>query len=50
MEFSRQEYWMGCHLLLQEIFPPQGLNLVLAHLALNLTTSLYWLDDHGKVL
>ena len=24
MEFSRQEYWSGCHSLLQEIFPPQG--------------------------
>ena len=23
----RQEYWMGCHFLLQGIFPTQGLNL-----------------------
>ena len=26
MGFSRQEYWMGCHLLLQGSFPTQGLN------------------------
>ena len=26
MEFSRQEYWSGCHFLLQGIFPTQGLN------------------------
>ena len=26
MEFSRQEYWTGCHFLLQRIFPIQGLN------------------------
>ena len=26
MEFSRQEYWLGCHFLLQEIFPTQGSN------------------------
>ena len=26
MEFSRQEYWMDCHFLLQRIFPTQGLN------------------------
>ena len=26
MEFSRQEYWEGCHFLLQGIFPTQGLN------------------------
>ena len=24
--FSRQEYWTGCHALLQGIFPTQGLN------------------------
>ena len=23
-EYSRQEYWVGCHFLLQEIFPTQG--------------------------
>ena len=26
MEFTRQEYWSGCHFLLQEIFQTQGLN------------------------
>ena len=26
VEFSRQEYWSGCHFLLQGIFPTQGLN------------------------
>ena len=26
MGFSRQEHWSGCHALLQEIFPIQGLN------------------------
>ena len=28
MGFSRQEYWSGCHFLLQGIFPIQGSNLV----------------------
>ena len=27
MDFSRQEYWSGCHFLLQGIFLTQGLNL-----------------------
>ena len=31
MEFSRQEYWSGCHFLLQGIFPTQGLNPGLLH-------------------
>ena len=31
MGFSRQEYWMGCHFLLQGIFPTQGLNPGLLH-------------------
>ena len=31
MEFSRQEYWSDCRILLQEIFPTQGLNLGLLH-------------------
>ena len=26
MEFSRQEYWVGCHFLLQRIFPTQESN------------------------
>ena len=32
MGFSRKEYWMGCHFLLQGIFPTQGLNTCLLHL------------------
>jgi len=32
MGFSRQEYWSGCHALLQRIFLTQGLNLDLLHL------------------
>ena len=31
IEFSRQEYWSGCHSLLQGIFPTQELNLGLLH-------------------
>ena len=31
MGFSRQEYWSGCHFLLQGICPTQGLNLGLLH-------------------
>ena len=31
MGFSRQEYWVGCHCLLQGIFPTQGSNLGLPH-------------------
>ena len=30
MGYSRQEYWNGCHFLLQGIFPTQGLNLRLS--------------------
>ena len=29
--FSRQEYWRGCHALLQGIFPTEGLNPGLPH-------------------
>ena len=29
MGFSRQEYWVGCHALLQGIFPTQGSNTCL---------------------
>ena len=32
MGFSKQEYWSGCHALLQEIFPTQESNLHLLHL------------------
>ena len=31
MEFSRQEYWSGLPVLLQQIFPTQGSNLDLLH-------------------
>ena len=31
MGFSRQEYWVGCHFLLQGIFLTQGLNSHLLH-------------------
>ena len=31
MGFSRQEYWSGCHALLQGIFPTQALNPGLPH-------------------
>ena len=31
MGFSRQEYWVGCHALLQRIFPAQGRVLTLMH-------------------
>ena len=31
MKFSRQNSGVGCHFLLQEIFPTQGLNLGLLH-------------------
>ena len=31
MGFSRQEYRMDCHALLQQIFPTKGLNLHLRH-------------------
>ena len=36
--FPRQEYWNGCHFLLQGIFPTQGLNPGLLHL-------LHWQAD-----
>ena len=31
MEFLRQEYWSGCHFLLQGIFPTQESNPCLLH-------------------
>ena len=31
MGFSKEEYWSGCHSLLQRIFLNQGLNLGLLH-------------------
>ena len=47
MEFSRQEYWVGCHFLLQGIFPIQGLNPCLLHL-LNWQTDSLPLVPPGK--
>ena len=44
MEFPRQDTWVGCHFLLQEIFPTQGSNhhlLCLLHWKLN-----PWLLSH----
>ena len=38
MGFSRQEYWSGCHFLLQRIFLTQGSNSHLLHL-------LHWQAD-----
>ena len=42
--YSRQEYWSGCHFLLQGIFPTQGLNLGLLHC----TKMLYCLSHQGS--
>ena len=44
MGFSRQEYWSGCHLFLQEIFPIQGLNPGLLHCS----QTLYHLRHQGS--
>ena len=46
MGFSRQEYWSGCHFLLQEIFPTQGLNPGLLHCR----QMLYHLSHQGSPL
>ena len=42
--FSRQEYWMGSHALLQEIFPIQGSNPGLSHYS----QILYHLSHQGN--
>ena len=44
MGFSRQEYWMGCHFLLQGIFATQGLNPGLPHCR----QTLYRLSHQGS--
>ena len=44
MEFSRPEYWVGSHSLLQGIFPTQGSNLGLPHCRL----ILYQLNHQGS--
>ena len=50
MGFSKQEYWRGCYLLPQRIFPTQGSNLSPAAPALAgrfFTTSAIWEDELG---
>ena len=42
--FSRQEYWRGCHALLQGIFPAQGSKLGLQHCR----PIVYWLWYQGS--
>ena len=44
MGFSSQEYWSGCHALLQGIFPTQGSNPGLPHCR----QSLYQLSHKGS--
>ena len=46
MEFSRQEYWVGCHALLQGIFLTQGSNLGY----LSYRQILYHLSHQGSFL
>ena len=46
MEFSEQEYWRGCHSILQGIFPAQGSSLGLPHRR----RILYWLSYQGSPL
>ena len=47
MDFSRQEKWagVGCHFLLQGIFPTRGLNLGLLHCR----QTLYRLSHQGNL-
>ena len=45
LEFSRQEYWSGCHFLLQGIFLAQGLNPGLLH-----CRQLLYLVSHREAL
>ena len=49
VEFSRQEYWSGCHFLLQGIFPAQGLNLSIVCF-LHCQQILYGLNHQGNQL
>ena len=46
MEFSRQEYWRGCHFLFQGIFPTQGSNPALPHCR----QTLYPLSHQGSLV
>ena len=51
MEFPRQEYWMGCHFLLQEIFPTlkettrQGRSRVTVKIAAGASVACPWFGD-----
>ena len=45
MGFSRQEYWRGCHFLLQGFFPTQGSNPGLPHYR----QTLYRLSHQGSL-
>ena len=50
VRFLRQEYWSGCHFLLQEIFLTQGLNLLLLWF-LDCRWSLYcWTTREAPIL
>ena len=42
MGFSRQQYWSGCHFLLQGIFPTQGSNPGLPHRGRHFTLWAQW--------
>ena len=46
MGFSRQDTGVGCHFLLQEVFPTQGLNPGLLHCR----QVLYRLSHQGRAL
>ena len=51
MEFPRQEDWMGCHFLLQEIFPTlkettrQGRSRVTVKIAAGASVACLWFGD-----
>ena len=52
MGFSGQEYWVGCHCLLQGIFPSQGSNPGLLHYRqtlYHLSYKRYWLIEPGAL-
>ena len=44
LEKKKKEYWSGCHFILQEIFPTQGLNPGLLHCR----QTLYQLSHQGN--
>ena len=47
MGFSRQEYWSGCHALLQGIFPTQELNPRHLHCKQILAWETPWTEEPG---